>query len=662
MRLRAVAVALLTAASALGQVKETINVTLVEVPVTVIDRDGNPIRGLTAANFELLDDGKKRNVTSFDKIDFASREAMKEVSPLNPAAKRNFMLLFDLSYSNPNSLARAQQAARDFVKFDTDRRDLVAVASIEAAKGFRLLTAFTTDRALIASAIDQPLAFKGYDPLQISGTIPWSPVPVPAGDGRGAMAAEEFNEMLARSGKENDQYLRQRIDRQVGLLAGLAKTLRSVKGRKHVVLLSEGFDPRLVQGRDAKFTEQERNENTAIEHGEIWNIDTDNRYGNTASMNIVDKMATMFKRSDVFLHAIDIQGVRGVADADVGHRGGSNEGLYLLANSTGGQVFKNANDLKTDFDRLLKTQEVVYVLGFQAPSSGAGKFHELKVKLVNVPGGRATARPGYYESGGENPVERSLSNAEVIINEIPQGGIHIAQLASGFPTSGANAQVPVILEISGPDILAAAGTQPAVNAEVFVYAFDDDGLVRDSLFQRMGVDTQKLGPQLKESGIKYYGTLALPPGHYVIKTLVRLAESNTRGFVRSDIEVPGARETVVSQPFFYENGGKWVMVKGPSHDSTNAAYPFEVNGQMFIPSAGVRLGSEPRKFAVFVYNAAPDELTWDVMPQAKVVSQLKSTAGSKLVFQLDGAPSAPLSVTVKKNGGERRITVPIVVQ
>ena len=112
----------------------------------------------------------------------------------------------------------------------------------------------------------------------------------------------------------------------------------------------------------------------------------------------------------------------------------------------------------------------------------------------------------------------------------------------------------------------------------------------------------------------------------------------------------------------YENGGKWVMIKGQSHDSTNAAYPFEVNGQMFIPSSSVRLTAEPRKFAVFVYNAAPDELTWDVMPQAKVVSQLKSAAGSKLVFQLDGAPSAPLSVTVKKNGDERRITVPIVVQ
>ena len=660
MRSRVLALSLLVASSALyAQVKEMVNVTVVEVPVTVVGRDGNPVRGLTAANFELLDQGKKREITAFDKIDFASKESVQAVSPLNPAARRNFMLLFDLSFSNPNSLLRAQQAAREFLKNDTDKRDLVAVATIDATKGFRLLTAFTTDRALVASAIDRPQEFKGNDPLQIAGTIPWNEVPVPVGDSRGAMAAQEYNEMIGRARRQDDEFNRQKIDRQVNLLAGLAKTLRSVAGRKHVVLLSEGFDPRLVQGRDAKFTDQQRDENAAIERGEIWNVDTDNRYGSASSMSIVERMATMFKRSDVFLHAIDIQGVRGLADADVGHRGGSNEGLFLLANSTGGQVFKNANDLKTDFDRLVKQQEVVYVLGFQAPSSTAGKFHDLKVKLVNVPGGKATARAGYYETGGENPVERSLSNAEIIINDIPQDSVHVDALVAGFPTSGQSAQVPVILEISGADIMKVWQGKPAATAEIFVYAFDEDGLVRDSLYQRVGLDLQKVGMQLSASGMKYYATLSLPPGRYAVKTLVKLVDTEARGFVRRDITVPRAGETAVSQPFFYEDGGKWVMVKGPSHDRTNAGYPFEVNGQMFIPSASVRMTTTPRKFAVFVYNATPDEMTWDVAPQTKVVSQLKSAVGSKLVFQLDGTPSAPLAVTLKKNGEEKRFTVPL---
>ncbi|MGZ7042123.1 MAG: VWA domain-containing protein, partial [Thermoanaerobaculia bacterium] len=647
MRARLALLILIAVAPLFAQVKETVNVTVVEVPVTVIDRDGNPIRGLTAANFEVLDEGKKRAVTAFDKIDFASKESMQAMSPMNPAARRNFMLLFDLSYSNPKSLVRAQQSARDFVKSSVERRDLVSVATIDVNKGFRLLTAFTTDRALIASAIEHPEEFQGNDPLQIAGTVPWKEMPTSGGGERQNTAAAEFNEMLQRAGTANDAYNRQRVDRQISLLSGLAKTLRSVNGRKHVVLLSEGFDPRLVQGRDAKLTEQQLQENQAIERGEIWKVDTDNRYGNSSSLSIVDQMATLFRRSDVFLHAIDIQGVRVTGDSDIGSRGGSNEGLFLLAHSTGGQLFKNSNDIKGDFDRMVKQQEVVYILGFQAPSGAPGKFHDLKVKLVNVPGGRATARAGYYETGGENAVERSLSNAEIIVNDIPQDAIHVASLAAGFPTSGANAQVPVILEISGPDVMRAAQGRLATTAEIFVYAFDDEGLVRDSLFQRVGLDLQKLGPQLSASGVKYYTTLALPPGHYVVKTLVRVADTNARGFIRRDLNVPGAGDMAISQPFFYEDGGKWVMVKGPSHDKTNAPYPFEVNGEPFIPSAAVSLAAgQPRKFAVFVYDAAPDEVTWDLAPQTKVLSQLKSALGSKVVFQVDGATAAPLNVTV----------------
>src|SRR5436305_513222 len=122
MRVRPTAAVLLFAAATLsaqsgGQapVRETVTVSVVEVPVTVVDRDGNAIRGLTAANFRVLDEGKERAVTSFDSVDFASLDSLTATSPLNPAARRNFMLLFDLTFSSPNSITRAQQAARDFV-------------------------------------------------------------------------------------------------------------------------------------------------------------------------------------------------------------------------------------------------------------------------------------------------------------------------------------------------------------------------------------------------------------------------------------------------------------------------------------------------------------------------------------------------------------------
>src|SRR6202008_2784553 len=147
MNLRIAAVILFLAASAFAQMHETVNVHIVEVPVSVVDSGGNPIRGLTAGNVEVYDGGKKQAITSFDKVDFVSKEiaGASAISPLNPSARRSFLLLFDLGYSSPRSLVRAQEAARRFVTTAVQPRDLVGVGNIDVEHSFRLLTAFTTD-------------------------------------------------------------------------------------------------------------------------------------------------------------------------------------------------------------------------------------------------------------------------------------------------------------------------------------------------------------------------------------------------------------------------------------------------------------------------------------------------------------------------------------
>jgi len=662
----------LLAVAASAQVKETVTVSVVEVPVKVVDRDGNPVRGLTAANFKIIDEGKERAVTSFDTIDFASAESVKATSPLNPAARRNFMLLFDTSFSSPKSLERAQQAAKDFVAKMVQRRDRVAVGTLDADKGFKLLTAFTTDRALVNAAIGNPNGFKGNDPLQLASnglldqasTIQQGDV---GGRGNEAAARQDTNEMIQRGNRNEDQVQRQRVEREVNLLAGLNRSLRSIQGQKSILLLSEGFDPRLVQGRNAGLTSDQFQDNTAVEHGEVWKVDTDNIYGSATSMSIVDKMADMAKRSDVIVYGVDIKGLRSNVDAAGGYDIKSNEGLHLLASATGGQVFENSNNLATDFEKVVKHQEVSYVLAFNAPTSTPGKFHKLNVKLVNVPSGsRAVARTGYYEAGGENQTERTLSNAEIVLNDIPQNGLHVASIAAPFATKSENAQVPVIVEVDGNDLLASAKNN-VITTDIFVYAFDEDGLVRDSISQRLPIDVSKVADKLKATGLKYYITLALPEGKYAIKSLVRVAENEAKGFTRTDVVVPKATDVALAGPVFVDTDpGKWLMVKGNSHDKTNAAYPFEVNGESFIPKASAKLpAGQTRKFVLFVQNAAPDELTVDTNPKASIISQLRSAGGSKLVYELAGQSSAStLNGTVKKKGSnaEQTSSVPLIVQ
>ena len=156
-------VLLLLPGLAAAQVAEKITVSLVEVPVAVVDGSGNPVRGLKAENFELSDDRGRHEITSFDAIDFAAPGA-----EIMAPARRNFLFLFDLSNATPKSMQRAQTAAGEFVKRQSHPRDLFAVGTIDADHGFRMVTAFTSDRPLVVAALENPKAFMTRDPLGLA--------------------------------------------------------------------------------------------------------------------------------------------------------------------------------------------------------------------------------------------------------------------------------------------------------------------------------------------------------------------------------------------------------------------------------------------------------------------------------------------------------------
>ena len=98
------------------------------------------------------------------------------------------------------------------------------------------------------------------------------------------MATEELNDMLRRMNRLDDQYRREMVNREIDLLTGVAQSLRTIAGQKHVVLLSDGFEPRLVQGRDAGISLDQVRDNDAIERGQIWNVDNDNRFGSPSKL------------------------------------------------------------------------------------------------------------------------------------------------------------------------------------------------------------------------------------------------------------------------------------------------------------------------------------------------------------------------------------------
>ena len=110
------------------------NITVVSLPVFVTDGKGRSVTGLRAEDFVVEDDGRPVRIVGFREID--AGDAGDEGAPARaaaPEARRQFLLLFDLSFTGVSGLSRARQAATDFVRDGLGPSDLVSVATFSAS-------------------------------------------------------------------------------------------------------------------------------------------------------------------------------------------------------------------------------------------------------------------------------------------------------------------------------------------------------------------------------------------------------------------------------------------------------------------------------------------------------------------------------------------------
>ncbi|HWC65186.1 MAG TPA: hypothetical protein VG777_03815, partial [Thermoanaerobaculia bacterium] len=139
-----------------ASVTESARVVLVLLPVTVLDRKGEPVRGLTAADFEIRDEGHNVRIESVDVDERpgAGREGAPHPAAASAAvfsAPRKLVFVFDLSSPTPGELADARRAAAEFVEKRMEPGDVAAVATVGVGRHATISPRFTGDRQSIAS-------------------------------------------------------------------------------------------------------------------------------------------------------------------------------------------------------------------------------------------------------------------------------------------------------------------------------------------------------------------------------------------------------------------------------------------------------------------------------------------------------------------------------
>jgi VWFA-related protein len=158
---------------------------LIVQTVTVKDRDGEPVEGLTAKDFVVTEDGEPQTVAfvEYQRLEGPSTSLppappVVPASPAPPALpaaaapaltldaryrdRRLVVLYFDQTALPPPDLMRAFSAARSYIAAQMQPQDLLAVMTFEGG-GVRIRQEFTDDRAKLNEVLLRLIAGNDLD-------------------------------------------------------------------------------------------------------------------------------------------------------------------------------------------------------------------------------------------------------------------------------------------------------------------------------------------------------------------------------------------------------------------------------------------------------------------------------------------------------------------
>ena len=680
----------------LETVEEEARVIEVQVPVNVVSRNGEPVRDLTAGDFQILDDGEPQTVASFEIVDLEvlgpneSQSQYDRVIP--PAARRHFLFLFDLSFSNPSSVMRARQAAQRFFTSSMHTSDLAAVATHSVESGTNLILTFTPDRAQLARAVDtlgapRLLRRGGEDPLRFVIDPDLRDSGVSTGDTSAARPIGESESLSSYLSVIGNQMARMEKSYARGLVSSWTESMRdtarilgSVEGRKHVVYFTEGFDGRLLLGRQPDTTDPEAEQDYFnVQRGQYHLVDTDDIYGNTQLQNAVNMMLEEFRRADSVLQIVDISGLRADIPSVDRSRRVNDDALFMMANETGGALFEDANDFGEQLTEVLQRSSVTYLLTFRPTDPGeGGEHHRIKVRAKVPRGSKISHRSGYYTPRpyeSLHPLEKALIASDWIASGAPKTDLKINVLAAPFRADEESAYLPVIIEVEGKSLLV-DHEEESLPVEFFTYVTDEKGEMRDFFTQLVTLDLGSRRDAFEETGVKYYGHLELDPGKYLIRVLARNARTGRTGVQTASVVIPEFSERLpqLLPPFFLEETGKWFLVREQASEyAKSRVYPFTVNGEPYVPAALpeiVRGGSAD--LCLVAYNLGEGDLELNAVVTDASGAQIDGpdiAMGERTITGIDGldkvtarftpsdleAGDYTLQVALEQAGGDRQV-------
>ena len=394
---------------------ETIDVRVVNVDVWVTDRDGDPVTGLTAEDFEVREDGRPVELSNFfeftDGLDAAARE--REAStfrdrrprqsdldrfipaePPPPEHRLSLMVYIDNNNLTPTDRNRLLPFLRNFLSVQLSPYDRAMLAVYDQGR-FEVALPFTTEAWRVAEATGEVAGVVGGRDRAESQRLD---ILREIDDDNVHMYYNAVMELI----RDFAARVRSEVDASIVNLENAIRTMAGLPGRKAVLYISNGLPMRpaedLFRALEERFDDRRgrwratpggssaspRSIDAANASLEAYQYDLSRRF---------DDLASLANANGVTFHSVAAAGARlsGMNTANLRfsnsieftRAANLEEPLLRLADRTGGRAIVNTRNFAGGLDRIASDLQNRYSLGYSATHVERGSTHRIEVELTD---------------------------------------------------------------------------------------------------------------------------------------------------------------------------------------------------------------------------------------------------------------------------------------
>ncbi|HKY44885.1 MAG TPA: VWA domain-containing protein [Pyrinomonadaceae bacterium] len=529
---------------------------LVQTDVTVVDKRGRFVEGLTAEDFELRVDSKLQSLSFFEQVKTGSSDEEKQLTaartrdaaklvrtPASVGDRARIIFFFvDDVHLTSESLNRARSVLFHFVENKMTANDSVAVVSTSGQIGF--LQQLTDNKAVLREAISR--LHSKYNPETTASQVSISEVDanVVANHGdRGLFAylveatMKEFqtdptnasNIVKNRVRQINAQSTTAEVD-TLSRLEGLLRSTTPVAGRKVLFLISDGF---VVDGKRSNGADV------------MWRVAKE-----AARVGVV--IYSLNTRSSFLGSGVDVSNsgypdfsprtaTRSLVESKM-----PQEPLETLASETGGRAYLNPNTLDDGVANALTESSAYYLLAWRPDSENQrdGKSR-INVTIKGHQDLRVRMRRHVFDfketqAAGNTPASTNAPEDDLkaaLGSLYPRRDLPTFISTSFLKSADNGTALNVSMKMDGETLGfdESSGKSRAV-VDVLGIALDDRG--RFSSFRQKLEIPREVIITKNDRFIKWSQSLRLPPGLYQVRVAVRDRQTGRTGSAITWIEIP----------------------------------------------------------------------------------------------------------------------------